>query len=123
MDTVAVVFATNMPKDVMVFQKACGQLEIPENEAPLYWDLIKEEFHELNNAACRIDELDAFFDLIWVILGYCHSKGYKVEEAWSKIVRSNMDKVDPETGKVRRRADGKIMKPDNWVGPDLTDCI
>jgi predicted HAD superfamily Cof-like phosphohydrolase len=36
---------------------------------------------------------------------------------WETVIRSNMAKVDPETGRVRRRADGKILKPDGWEAP------
>jgi predicted HAD superfamily Cof-like phosphohydrolase len=30
-----------------------------------------------------------------------------------------MAKVDPVTGKVIRRADGKILKPEGWTPPQL----
>jgi len=31
-----------------------------------------------------------------------------------------MAKVDPVTGKVKRREDGKILKPEGWTPPDLS---
>jgi predicted HAD superfamily Cof-like phosphohydrolase len=35
-----------------------------------------------------------------------------------------MAKVDPETGKVRRReSDGKILKPEGWQPPNMTKFI
>jgi predicted HAD superfamily Cof-like phosphohydrolase len=36
---------------------------------------------------------------------------------WEVVTRSNMAKVDPETGRVRRRADNKILKPEGWKAP------
>jgi hypothetical protein len=38
-------------------------------------------------------------------------KGYDICGAWDEVVRTNMQKVDSTTGKVRRREDGKILKP------------
>lgn len=45
--------------------------------------------------------------------------GYPMEAGWLEVHASNMAKVDKETGKVIRRSDGKIMRPEGWVGPDL----
>jgi predicted HAD superfamily Cof-like phosphohydrolase len=42
---------------------------------------------------------------------------------WEEVIRSNMDKVDPETGMVRKRSDGKILKPEGWKPPNLSDLI
>ena len=113
----------DMSRDVKTFMLACDQLKEVEADAPLYWNLIKEEFQELSDASIRVEELDACLDLIWVILGYCHAKGYNVEGGWQEVVRSNMDKVDPTTGKVRKREDGKVLKPADWKGPDLQPFI
>jgi NTP pyrophosphatase (non-canonical NTP hydrolase) len=111
-----------MPLDVMMFQQACDQKPSPENAA-LYKSLMEEEFKEFIDAHWNHDEvemLDGCMDLIWVTLGFCHMKGYDVQKAWDEVLRSNMAKVDPTTGKVIRRADGKILKPEGWTPPDLT---
>jgi predicted HAD superfamily Cof-like phosphohydrolase len=50
-------------------------------------------------------------------------KGYNVAGAWDEVVRTNMAKVDPVTGKVRRREDGKILKPEGWHPPDMSKFI
>ena len=34
-----------------------------------------------------------------------------------------MAKVDPHTGKVSRREDGKILKPEGWKPPDMSKFI
>jgi len=62
-------------------------------------------------------------DLIWVTLGYCHMKGYDVRGAWNEVTTSNLWKIDAKTGKVIRREDGKILKPEGWTPPDLTKFI
>jgi predicted HAD superfamily Cof-like phosphohydrolase len=110
-----------MPLDVMLFLQACDQKPSEENVS-LYKDLIVEEFSEFveaYNDEDNIEQLDACMDMIWVILGYCHMKGYNIAGAWDEVVRTNMAKVDPLTGKVRRREDGKILKPEGWLPPDM----
>jgi predicted HAD superfamily Cof-like phosphohydrolase len=114
-----------MSLDVKVFQSACDQNASSEN-AELYAKLIKEEFEEFCVARRENDEveqLDACMDMIWVILGYCHMKGYKVEGAWNEVARSNLDKINKQTGKVIKREDGKVLKPDNWQPPNLKSFI
>jgi len=111
----------SMSLDVLVFQKACDQEPSPEN-AELYAKLIKEEFEEFCVARRENDEveqLDACMDMIWVILGYAHMKGYKVDAAWNEVARSNLAKIDAATGKVRKREDGKVLKPEGWKPPEL----
>ena len=114
-----------MPLDVLVFLNACDQKRSIENSS-LYHNLIVEEYSEFIHARRDNDEpeqLDACMDMIWVILGFCHMKGYDIQGAWDEVVKSNMAKVDPVTGKVRRREDGKILKPEGWKPPDMSKFI
>jgi hypothetical protein len=34
-------------------------------------------------------------------------------------MRTNFAKIDPTTGLVRKREDGKVLKPEGWTAPDL----
>jgi predicted HAD superfamily Cof-like phosphohydrolase len=115
-----------MPLDVHLFLSACDQKPSQDN-VHLYRGLIAEEYEEFCQASVMRDEveqLDACMDMIWVILGYCHMKGYNIGGAWDEVVRTNMAKVDPLTGKVRRReTDGKILKPEGWLPPDMSKFI
>ena len=114
-----------MSLDVLTFLNACDQEPSPEN-AELYVKLIKEEFEEFAVARRENDEveqLDACMDMIWVILGYCHMKGYKVDAAWAEVARSNLAKINTSTGKVIKRDDGKVLKPEGWTPPDLTGYV
>jgi predicted HAD superfamily Cof-like phosphohydrolase len=61
--------------------------------------------------------------MIWVILGYCYMKGFDVDGAWKEVARSNLAKIDPTTGKVIKRADGKVLKPEGWTPPELEQFI
>ncbi len=117
--------AMKMPVDVDTFQKACDQKPSSEN-IRLYIDLIKEEFDEFREAVeiqDEVEQLDACMDMIWVILGFCHMKGFNVEGAWNEVARTNLNKINQETGKVEKDGNGKVMKPDGWQPPDLTSFV
>lgn len=126
---------TNMSKvftDVAVFLKACGQ-EYPNQPDPqvsdlaqLYKKLIKEEqdeFWEAEAASDDAEQLDACFDMIWVIVGYMYARGWNPHLAWDEGAQSNLAKVDKVTGKVIRREDGKILKPEGWKPPDFSKLV
>ena len=115
----------SMSLDVLRFITACDQEPSREN-AELYFNLIKEEFEEYVVAHRLKDEvemLDACMDMIWVILGFCHMKGYKVDAAWNEVARSNLAKIDAATGKVHKREDGKVLKPEGWKPPELDGYV
>jgi predicted HAD superfamily Cof-like phosphohydrolase len=45
--------------------------------------------------------------------------GADAEGAWKEVMQTNFAKIDHETGKVRKREDGKVLKPVGWTAPDL----
>jgi hypothetical protein len=116
---------SDMNQDVNTFIDACDQVPSIENVS-LYRNLINEEYWEFQDAIKARDEveqLDACMDMIWVILGYCKMKGYDVDGAWAEVARSNLAKIDSTTGKVIKRADGKVLKPDGWTAPELAPFV
>jgi predicted HAD superfamily Cof-like phosphohydrolase len=50
-------------------------------------------------------------------------KNYDVAGAWNEVARSNLDKIDSVTGKVKKREDGKVMKPEGWKPPQLENFV
>ena len=114
-----------MNNDVVKFIDACDQLPSIENVS-LYRNLINEEYWEFQDAikaSDEVEQLDACMDMIWVILGYCKMKGYDVDGAWNEVARSNLAKINPETGKVIKRTDGKVLKPEGWTAPALAEFV
>jgi len=114
----------NVFKDQATFMRACDQSVGEFNVAQfnLYTKLIEEEFKELKVAVDNVDELetlDALIDILVVTVGAIHSIGADGEGAWREVMRSNLSKIDRETGKVRKREDGKVLKPVNYSPPDL----
>lgn len=99
--------------------------DTPPETAELYKRLMHEEFKEFQDAITDKDKFDACLDLIWVTLGYCICRHWGVVGGWAEVARTNQEKfqLDPLTGNIRRRADGKILKPDNWQPPDLTPFL
>lgn len=80
----------------------------------------KQGIHTLQAEECNQEELlDFFLDLAFVALGGAIAMGANVEGAWKEVVRANMDKVDPATGKLMRDANGKVKKPNGWTPPNL----
>jgi predicted HAD superfamily Cof-like phosphohydrolase len=92
----------------------------------LYTKLIDEERGELETACVngdRVEILDALTDILVVTIGAMHSAGFDAEGAWKEVMRSNLSKIDKETGKVRKREDGKVLKPINFSPPNLSPFI
>lgn len=115
---------TNAFRDQEKFMRACDQSveEYNAQQFGMYVNLIKEEYDELNLAIDNNDQvevLDALVDILVVTIGAIHSMGADAEGAWKEVMSTNFAKIDKETGKVRKREDGKVLKPVGWVGPKL----
>ena len=119
---------TNPFRDQEKFMKACDQTvgELNQAQYKLYLDLMEEEWRELKSALLmenRVEQLDALLDFIVVTIGAVHSGGFDGEGAWKEVMSTNLAKVDRETGKVRKREDGKVLKPVGWTAPDLKPYV
>ena len=119
---------TNPFRDQEKFMRACDQTveDINQDQFDLYLKLIKEEVDELQTAVDnndRIEQLDALTDILVVTIGTIHSMGADAEGAWKEVMRTNFAKIDKDTGKVRKREDGKVLKPLGWTPPDLKPFV
>ena len=115
-------------RDQEKFMKACDQQVDGSNlsQYAMYMKLIDEEVGELHQAVLANDEveqLDALVDILVVTIGAIHSAGFDAEGAWKEVMATNFAKIDHETGKVRKREDGKVLKPQGWTPPDLKPYI
>ena len=104
--------------------RACDQTVDSFNELQyaMYVKLISEEHQELLEATLsddRVEQLDALIDILVVTIGAVHSMGADAEGAWKEVMQTNFAKIDHATGKVRKREDGKVLKPLGWKGPEL----
>jgi len=112
---------SNPFQDQASFMRACGQTIGVENrnQYALYLDLIREEVQELEDSQHPVSDLDALIDILVVTIGAIYSMGADPEGAWNEVMRSNLDKIDPESGTVLKRGDGKVLKPKDWTAPCL----
>ncbi len=119
---------TNTFRDQEKFMRACDQTvgEFNEAQYKLYLDLMEEEWKELKvalDSGDRVEQLDALLDFIVVTTGAIHSAGFNGEGGWREVMGTNFAKIDKETGKVRKREDGKVLKPVGWVPPELAPFV
>jgi len=119
---------TNPFRDQEKFMRACDQTvdKFDEKQYAMYINLINEEHQELLEATLAedpVEQLDALIDILVVTIGAIHSMGADAEGAWKEVMKTNFAKIDSETGKVRKREDGKVLKPVGWVPPELAPFV
>jgi predicted HAD superfamily Cof-like phosphohydrolase len=119
---------TNPFRDQEKFMRACDQSVDKFNgtQFDMYCALIEEEHKELKQALTDnndVEILDALVDILVVTVGAIHSAGMDAEGAWKEVMKTNFAKIDRETGKVRKREDGKVLKPVGWEPPVLAPFI
>src|SRR5210317_931560 len=116
---------TNSFEDIERFGSACDQPP-SESNYKMYLSLIDEEVSELVEAVAaddKVEQLDALVDILVVTMGAIRAGGFDGEGAWNEVMRTNFAKIDPNTGKVRKREDGKVLKPEGWEPPQLASFI
>jgi predicted HAD superfamily Cof-like phosphohydrolase len=119
---------SNVFRDQAKFMNACGQTVGNRNidQFDLYVNLIKEEVGELQVAIDNndlVEQLDALIDIVVVTVGALQSLGVDAEGAWKEVMSTNFAKIDSLTGRVRKREDGKVLKPLGWKPPELAKYI
>ena len=115
---------TNPFRDQEKFMRACDQSVTGDQaQFDMYMNLIDEEYKELKDAPNDIETLDALIDILVVTIGAIHSAGWDAEGAWKEVMSTNFAKIDKETGKVRKREDGKVLKPIGWKPPELAPFV
>lgn len=117
------------------FADACsipqGSLIEPPNipQIELAQRLVEEEWeNETKTALARycqnpslenmVEVADGIGDSIYVLCQLARSLGVPLNHVWDSIQTVNRAKVGVD-GKVKRREDGKILKPEGWKPPDI----
>lgn len=90
-------------------------------QTELYLKLVVEEFGEALAATSLDNYLKELADMLVVIIGTMYSIGADADEVWRRVHASNMSKL--VDGKLVKREDGKILKPDSYAPADLTDIV
>jgi len=125
----SIVFAC---EDVEDFHKVMGLPVLdkpqfpPQERIDLRVKLIAEEVEETLEAIYKrdmVETADGLADIIYVCIGAALEFGIPLNDVWNEVQRSNMAKVDPLTGKVNKREDGKVLKPEGWTPPNIALII
>jgi predicted HAD superfamily Cof-like phosphohydrolase len=81
----------------------------------------KRELFEAMNSADLAQVAKELADLLYVVYGTAVSYGIDTAPVFAAVHRSNMDKAPG--GEVRRRDDGKVLKPEGWQPPDIAALL
>jgi predicted HAD superfamily Cof-like phosphohydrolase len=120
----------NFYTNVKDFHQAFGQRvgETPElpskDERELRRKLLAEEYTEYVVAEYNNDIVeiaDALADIIYIAAGTAVSYGIPLDRIFTEVHRSNMAKL--VDGKVIRRSDGKVQKPEGWTPPNIKNIL
>jgi len=115
---------------VLEFQKAFNA-ESPDRpkmlrktRAKLRQSLLEEEVKELLEAKNIIDVADAIVDILYITYGTAHEYGLadRLILLFDEVHKSNMTKVGAD-GKALFRRDGKVLKPETYVEPNLKPIL
>jgi predicted HAD superfamily Cof-like phosphohydrolase len=119
--------------DIAEFHRVVGSVTKPRPEAAtgellamrkrIMHEEFNEEFIPALNKGDLVGIADGGIDSIVTIIGTLLSCGIDPRPHWDEVQRTNMAKRDPDTGEVRHRADGKILKPEGWTPPNLEAII
>ena len=98
----------------------------PEELIELRIKLLREEVEEYAEAARAgdlVEVIDALADIGYILAGTILNHGMQniYDDAFDEVHRSNMAKL--VDGKVLRREDGKVMKPQGWTPPQLAQFV
>ena len=111
--------------DQAQFMRASGQTvgEQNKDQFGLYVKLIAEEVKEFMDSESEAEAFKELMDIITVCIGAGNSRGWPMQGGWEAVLLSNLRKIDPATGQVLRREDGKVLKPDSWRAPDMAKLL
>lgn len=108
-------------KKVKDFARACGDIAPhPQLFSPQQIDflaeMVRDEFDEFKEAKDVVEQADALVDILYYVVHAAAKHGYDLDPVFDIVHEANMKKV--VNGKVIKRKDGKIMKPEGWESPE-----
>ena len=108
-------------EQVREFTRACND-ELPDRPQEMTPEgiafirqMVNDEMDELEESQTITEQADALVDAIYYICDYAVRNGVNLDPPFEIVHKANMQKV--VDGKVIRRDDGKILKPESWEDP------
>lgn len=99
---------------------------IDEELSELYDSFLDDWYsHGLSKHVDIVEAVDAAIDIAYVAftLAIRLVGENKAVEVWETVAKANLSKVDGSLGPVRRDENGKIMKPEGFVHPDIEKVV
>lgn len=89
---------------------------------------MREELDEFIEGLEEGDEAkmaDALVDLVYVVLGTAHFRGYPWQQLWDDVQAANMRKVRAQSdgSDSKRGSSFDVVKPEGWVGPNTHEIL
>ena len=107
---------------VKEFSDACNDGNLPSTPklmgveaVEFIAEMVNDELDELREATDVVEQADALVDAIYYICDTAVRHGMNLDRVFEIVHGANMAKV--VDGRVIRRSDGKILKPDGWRDP------
>ncbi|MCQ3807305.1 MAG: hypothetical protein OXB92_02320 [Acidimicrobiaceae bacterium] len=107
---------------VKEFSDACNDGSLPSiprlmsvEAVEFIAEMVNDELDELREATDIVEQADALVDAIYYICDTAVRHGMNLDRVFEIVHGANMAKV--VEGRVVRRSDGKILKPDGWRDP------
>ena len=103
------------------FSRVCNEqlpkspVQMTTKEIQFIKKMVNDELDELESAETITEQADALVDAIYYICDCAVKHGMNLDPLFEIVHSANMRKI--VDGKVIRRNDGKILKPNNWVDP------
>jgi predicted HAD superfamily Cof-like phosphohydrolase len=109
-------------RSVKEFSDACNDGRNPDRPTLMTEDavefvatMVNDELDELREAADTAEQADALVDAIYYLCDSAVRHGLNLDRVFTIVHGANMAKV--VDGRVIRRDDGKILKPEGWQDP------
>lgn len=112
-----------------------GPRQLTADEAEMHIQMIRDEFEKELVPALRSNDMielyDAGIDVIVYVIGALSNAGFDLDPGFKEVMRSNMTKMDPVTGKaIRSRGEefdgepfGKVLKGPAYEPPRLGPIV
>ena len=107
---------------VKEFSDACNDHNLPSTPklmsveaVEFIAEMVNDELDELREATDVVEQADALVDAIYYICDTAVRHGMNLDRVFAIVHSANMQKV--VDGRVIRRDDGKILKPQGWRDP------
>lgn len=98
------------------------QIDLIEEECGEFFDAAYVVKEEPENACKRENVLKELSDLVFVCYQFAACFGLDLDEAMTRVFKSNMSKLD-EQGQPIYREDGKVLKGPNYRPPNLSSLV